>query len=63
LLVYLCLGPTVITKAMRPQVTVNSVCRPSLLKEPPVSNRMKADTNSAAMRYSNAQCTWMSCNP
>ena len=31
--------------------------RPSLLKLPPVSNRMKVDTKSAPIVYSSAQCT------
>ena len=45
------------TKDMSPHRTVNRMWRPSLLKLPPVSNRMKVDTNSAPMVYSSAQCT------
>ena len=42
---------------MRPQRTVKRMWRPSLLKLPPVSNRMKVDTKSAPMVYRRAQCT------
>ena len=42
---------------MRPQRTVKRMWRPSLLKLPPVSNRMKVETKSAPMVYRRAQCT------
>lgn len=45
------------TNDMSPQRTVNRICRPSLLKLPPVSNRMKVDTNRRPMVYNRAQCT------
>ena len=45
------------TKDMSPHRTVNRIWRPSLLKLPPVSNRMKVETNKAPMVYSRAQCT------
>ena len=50
-------GRTTRTKDMSPQRTVKRMWRPSLLKLPPVSNRMKVETKSAPMVYRRAQCT------
>lgn len=50
-------GRTMMTKDMTPHSTVKRMCRPSLLKLPPVSNRMKVATKRLPTVYSSAQCT------